>query len=220
MYNCSSRIRNSTPLSYKFNIFLDPTQTNYTTVPTQFTILHQHPTLNQNWIYILVQYTKNIATVPMWFAIPHKHPTLKPYSIYYFGPIQIKNYTTLNQIQYIIWSNTNKKFTNSYNKIHDSRFTICDFTPTSYIEFKIIIYWIQNKSKNLQQRQRHSYFVQLRQRDSQFYSNILQIQYICVSNINKLYNSPNAIRDFAIKHQHPTLKPNSIYYLIKSFGPI
>ena len=82
LYNCANAIRNSTPTSYKFNIFLDPTQTNYTTVPTQFAILHQHPTLKSKLNIIFGPiHKKNIATAPMQFEIPHQHPTLKSKSI-------------------------------------------------------------------------------------------------------------------------------------------
>ena len=94
--------RNSTPLSYKFNIFLDPTQTNYKIVPTCFANLHQHPTLYQNWIYLLVQYTK------IYCNSSYVKCVSKP-TFYIDAKINI-----------IFWTNTNKKKCNSANTIRDS----------------------------------------------------------------------------------------------------
>ena len=127
--------RNSTPLYYKFNIFLDPPQTNYKKVPTQFTILHQHPTLNQNWIYFSVQYTKNIlqqrqfnifldtipiihcTIAPTGFAILHHYPTNSIYvwiqhkQIIQHCQRNTRFYTNILhwiKIEYNFWSNTQK----------------------------------------------------------------------------------------------------------------
>ena len=127
-----------------------------------------------------------------------------------------------SQIQYIIWSNTNKKFTKSYNTIHDSRFKICDSTPTSYIELKFNIFLDPKQIKKfatapmwfvffdstyqLSTLNQIQYIVPIEIRnllsvptqftihDSLFHTNILQIQYIFGYNTNNtLYNCANGI---------------------------
>ena len=110
-------------------------------------------------------------------------------------------YTIILQIQYMFGSNTNKLY-NTANAIHDS-------TPTSHIESKLNIIFGPIHKNILQQDQ-----CKLR-----IYTNILhwsQNQYnILVQYKKKIIQKCQYYSWFAILHQHPTLKPNSIYYLVQ-----
>ena len=195
-----------------------------------FTILHQHPTLNQfQYIstpifYIELKFNiffdpkqiKKFATAPMWF-------------VFFDSTYQL---STLNQIQYIVPIEIRNLLS------APSQFTICYSIPTSY-KFNIfsdtipwihctnaptgfailhqhptnsIYFWIQHK-QIIQQSQRNSLFCDWTPTsyiETKF--NIL-FNEIFWSNINiKVCNSANVIRvsGFAILNQHCTVEPNSI----------
>ena len=105
---------------------------------SRFAILHQHPTFNQIQYIFWIQ-IRNLLTAPTRFRIHDSTPTsyIESKLNIFLDPIQIKKiqqrkcdlqftilhqHPTLNQIQYIFWSNTNKKLCNSANMIHNLQF--------------------------------------------------------------------------------------------------